>query len=610
MTTPSKTNPPAKTVQGLAGGTLRTTMTHVEIGDRVLVMTGAGDLADQWFPAPAKAPKRAVWGTVTSEANNIVVDLGMNITVILAYAPQTAITIKDRESGQAAPAEKSTARESRYVADHDTRMLLATRAMSIGYTSEGAATLMEEAYWVPAYPAPCGDECETHQGIRRYSDTGECRACEVERQFFAAAARQVDVEDYATCECGTLKCHGDGPCTAPGTVVNSAAGGRLVGYMCQGCQGRLDVAIPPTAPVTLAQRQAVRLLGELARSGATPQIHGATKRTLVRDGWITVGAATGVITLTGDALAWLASEHTAEVVTIVHGGVTLYGATCNCGTGHENPRLARRVPWSSAMLTTPEDAIAVALGHGEVSRPRYEESTLGETLAAQEAALDLPTAVCVHCHQDVTHVHGLWIAGGADRCAENLGGAHEVHLHRCEWNGQPDPRVIVVPDCGMCALESGAVGEWWGVDDAGDTGEIIDGAALPGLVETGRADVVITGDRMTLTWLPGEVVYRFERRVPEISVTDARITAVACGECGIMPHDMECLTGQAEAAGMPRWPNAWVGEITADDAAGLPTPESATAAHNAARPWSAKGAKRKGSSVAVKRQRQRVGAAR
>jgi hypothetical protein len=75
--------------------------------------------------------------------------------------------------------------DASYAVDFETRMLLATRAMSIGYTREGAAELMDRAYYIEPFPA-YGDECECHPAMRRDAD-GTCEACEVERQARTAS---------------------------------------------------------------------------------------------------------------------------------------------------------------------------------------------------------------------------------------------------------------------------------------------------------------------------------------------------------------------------------------------------------------------------------------
>lgn len=128
-----------------------------------------------------------------------------------------------------------------------------------------------------------------------------------------------------------------------------------------------DEPAPVAAPKTEAQRRAVRVIAWAQAEGTTPVINNGTLGRLISDRWV----ADRTLRLTADARTWLASEHTAEVAPyVLDSGVTVYGATCNCGPGQENPRM-RRVPWSSGGCVTAEDAIAVALGHGEVSRPHY-----------------------------------------------------------------------------------------------------------------------------------------------------------------------------------------------------------------------------------------------
>lgn len=52
------------------------------------------------------------------------------------------------------------------------------RAKSIGYCDSGAARVAD--VFDVFYPAPFGDECETHPAMRRFSD-GKCESCEVVR---------------------------------------------------------------------------------------------------------------------------------------------------------------------------------------------------------------------------------------------------------------------------------------------------------------------------------------------------------------------------------------------------------------------------------------------
>lgn len=91
-------NPPSKTVKGLAEGTLRTTMTHLIVGDIILVMTATADPLDVVKAAPTVAPKRAFWVTVATVAMSgisVVTETGGRI-IITDCAPQVAVTIKDR----------------------------------------------------------------------------------------------------------------------------------------------------------------------------------------------------------------------------------------------------------------------------------------------------------------------------------------------------------------------------------------------------------------------------------------------------------------------------------------------------------------------------------
>lgn len=92
-------NPPSKNVKGLEEGMLRTTMTHLEEGDVILVMTATADPLDYVKAAPTVAPKRAFWATVMSVAMSgiaVVTETGGQI-IITDCAPQTAVTIRDRE---------------------------------------------------------------------------------------------------------------------------------------------------------------------------------------------------------------------------------------------------------------------------------------------------------------------------------------------------------------------------------------------------------------------------------------------------------------------------------------------------------------------------------
>lgn len=577
------------------GDAWRTTCTHIIAGDVVRVQgDGDGD-GDGITASPGNAPKRSMWvkvADVIRSPGQVQIVLAKDWGTLITVA-HTAITRQERpeelaariaEAGQerrdsvASTLAAIGHRESAYAADHDTRMLLASRAQAIGYTGDGAMELAERAFYVQAYPAPCGDECETHPAMRPVD--GQCEACEVERQFWAAAreaAAPVGLptsdetwavslaaagDAFPGCGCGTLRCHGDGPCATPGTVVNTAARGRLVGYMCQGCQDRLDAVLPPTPPATEPQRRAIRLLAWAATEGTTSRLHAATLKTLIRDGWV----ADRTLRLTADALAWLASEHTAEVQTLVVDGVTLFGATCNCGMAQENPRL-KRVPWSSASCVTAEDAVAVALGHGTVSRPLYGAAAplavgdrvevlgdwtedgqplpgtvtlldgasavwvehaegcaplaygaeqlrrvpVGETLAAEEAALDLPTAECRGCKREVTFVHGMWLVAddGDELCEGNPGGFHDADNPECVAEGHD-----------VTLAHEAAAGIWHGSCDRCDL----------------RIDAPSREELLEAFATSGKVK-------PEISVTDARITAVACEECGIMPHDVDCPTG-------------------------------------------------------------------
>lgn len=93
-----RVNPPSKIVKGLAEGTLRTTMTHLEKGDVVLVMESSATSINDFRPAPPVAPKRAEWGTVTDVSMNwVTVRLSNGVRHPLDYSPQTAVTIRDRE---------------------------------------------------------------------------------------------------------------------------------------------------------------------------------------------------------------------------------------------------------------------------------------------------------------------------------------------------------------------------------------------------------------------------------------------------------------------------------------------------------------------------------
>lgn len=94
-----KTNPPSKAVKGLPEGTLRTTMTHLEIGDVILVMTATADPHDFVKAAPTVAPKRAFWATVNviGTSGIVVVAEDGDRIIITDCAPQTAVTIRDRE---------------------------------------------------------------------------------------------------------------------------------------------------------------------------------------------------------------------------------------------------------------------------------------------------------------------------------------------------------------------------------------------------------------------------------------------------------------------------------------------------------------------------------
>jgi hypothetical protein len=383
--------------------------------------------------------------------------------------------------------------------------------------------------------------------------------------------------------------------------------------MCDGCAGepcnehgveegrtvevrRLAEAAPIVPPATTAQRQAVRLLVEMESSGATPQVNSGVMKRLEADGWLTYHKATRTVTLAQKARDWVASEHTAEVTTIVHGGVTLYGATCNCGWGHENPRMARRVPWTSAMLTTAEDAVAVALGHGEVSRPRYEApsvpvlavgdrvavsgdytsdgvalsgtvtgvedgtiavehaegcaplgyaahmltvegASLGERLAAEEAALVNEEGTCRDCQLTVIWAHGMWIgADGDEECSASRTGAHRVPMCECA-GGAPcahevskcDSQAVVFTDNGHPRYEGRMCQPCQDVLDA----------ALPVLVEASQG--------------PGYTIN--------------------------------------------------FGGLTAEDVAGLPTAREGAEVYAAGRPWSARGSKRKASSKINRKRR-------
>lgn len=88
-------NPPSKSVKLNTPDALRTTMTHVIVGDMVLVMTATADPEGYWVPAPGVAPKRAIWARVVDTARDIRVALP-DSEATLAYTGNTAITIKDR----------------------------------------------------------------------------------------------------------------------------------------------------------------------------------------------------------------------------------------------------------------------------------------------------------------------------------------------------------------------------------------------------------------------------------------------------------------------------------------------------------------------------------
>lgn len=693
MTNPSKTNPPAKKVQGLPEGTLRTTMTHLVEGDQVLVQTQTADPQSWWVPAPAKPTKRALWCTVVKvNVSTILVEVNdapVRDQIILDYVAHTAVTIKDREAGRsgidtlrelltldppvaAGPTVTITGTHVHREARGGRAWCPVTVLDGDEISDDAARVTCPVCMLADTVPAEVvADAVYSYEAgsyvVYRYNAaTGVSVAVPVADLAAHLAAEAAPV---TACECGTLRCHGDGPCTAPGTVVNTAAGGRLVGYMCQGCQDRLDVAIPPTAPKSEPQRRAIRLLGELSVSGSQPQINGGTLKTLVRDGWVTIDTRKprSVINLTGDALAWLASEHTAEVTPRVLGsGVTVYSATCNCGTGHENPRLARRAPWTSAGCLTAEDAVAVALGHGEVSRPQYREVTFAvgdrvEVLSDwTEDGRALPGVVVL------LDSSAVWVEH-AEGCAPLAYGAEELRV-------VPPGEVLAAQQA--AGIEDGPVLET-SSDAARVTAERPLSETLPEgadpASEKCECESVICVIRDAHGYAACQQVPTHRRWIdlcaacyaatgPEGTATDEERMAclaweraerlrmavrdVACEECGIMPHAEECLTGLhldsppvaalpipsgAEVAGWktltdrllhePRtlhddelerehafWETVKVAaSLTADEVAGLQPVESVVEAHNAARPWSAKGGKRKGSSVAVKRQQQRAG---
>lgn len=195
---------------------------------------------------------------------------------------------------------------------------------------------------------------------------------------------------------GVAECSGD------------ASGHRVTGSLVA------PVRVPPTEP----QRRTLRMLSWADAPAVNPQ----TMRVLIRDGWVII--ADQCRTLSADAVAWLASEHTAEVTEHVWNGATVYGATCNCGMGQENPRL-RRVPWTSGGMATREDAIAVALGHGGVSGQRHKapEFAVGDLVVVSgdwtEDGVPLPGTVTL------VEADGVWVEH-APGCAPLAYGAEKL----------------------------------------------------------------------------------------------------------------------------------------------------------------------------------------
>lgn len=104
-----KLNPPSTAVKGLPEGTLRTRMTHLEVGDVILVMTATADPHDFVKAAPTVAPKRAFWATVNviGTSGIVVVAEDGDRIIITDCAPQTAVTIRDREAAVAAALESA-----------------------------------------------------------------------------------------------------------------------------------------------------------------------------------------------------------------------------------------------------------------------------------------------------------------------------------------------------------------------------------------------------------------------------------------------------------------------------------------------------------------------
>lgn len=657
MTNPSKTNPPAKKVQGLPDGTLRTTMTHLMEGDRVLVQTQTADPQSWWVPAPAKPTKRALWATVVGHQSvGMVVTLETGERIVLDYTGHTAITIKDREAGrsgidalrelltldggQGDMAEWRAGQAAAGVTlcdycptndgTHSVRMSdgrirhLCDSVMCRELADDDGAI----EYGVlhdPALAGPTVTVTGTHvhrevRGGRAWcpvtvldgddlTDDAEqvtCPVCvladTVPAEVVADAVYSYEARSYVVYRYNAatgvsvavpvadLAAHLAGesvvetPRTAEGAVDWQAVG-KIV-------RSRDTVpAVTVRAPKSEPQRRAIRLLGKLEKSGAQPQINGNTLKALVRDGWVTVDTrkARSVIVLTADALAWLASERTAEV-----------------------PALA-----------------------------------VGEVLAAQEAALGEPQqSTCVRCERTLVWVHEMWIGvNGEVKCPNGLD-SHKAMAGMPETSSDA-ARVTAERPLSETLPE--------GADPASEKCECesvicvirdAHGYAACQQVPTHRrwidlcaACYAATGPEGTATDEERMACLAWERAERlRMAVRD-----VACEECGIMPHAEECLTGLrldspqvaalpipsgAEVAGWktltdrllhePRtlhddelarehafWETVKVAaSLTADEVAGLQPVESVVEAHNAARPWSAKGGKRKGSSVAVKRQQQ------